>query len=64
MFCLHICMFTMCVPGALGSKRMPGLLELFFTDGCELPCGCWEPNPCSLEEQQGLFTIRPSLQPK
>jgi hypothetical protein len=29
------------------------------TDGCELPHGCWDLNPGSLEEQ----TTKPSLQP-
>ena len=30
------------------------------TDGCELPCGCWELNPGPLEK---LLTAEPSLQP-
>lgn len=32
-------------------------------DGCEAPCGCWELNLDSLEEQPVLFTVEPSLQP-
>ena len=32
-------------------------------DGCELPCGCWELNRGPLQEQQGLFTAEPPLQP-
>lgn len=32
------------------------------TDSCELPCGCWELNMDSLEEQPVLLTIEPSLQ--
>jgi hypothetical protein len=33
-----------------------------ITDGCELPCGCWELNSGPLEEQSVLFTTEPSLQ--
>lgn len=32
------------------------------TDGCELPCGCWELYPGPLEEQSVLLTAEPSLQ--
>jgi hypothetical protein len=32
-------------------------------DGCEPPCGCWEVNSGSLEEQSVLFTAELSLQP-
>jgi hypothetical protein len=31
--------------------------------GCEPPCGCWELNLGSLEEQSVLLTAEPSLQP-
>jgi hypothetical protein len=31
-------------------------------DSCELPCGCWELNPGTLEEQPVLLTTEPSLQ--
>jgi hypothetical protein len=34
-----------------------------ITDGCELPCGCWELNSVPLEEQSVLLTTDPSLQP-
>jgi hypothetical protein len=34
------------------------------TDGYEPSCGCWEPNPCSLEEQPMLLTSEQSLQPQ
>ena len=29
-----------------------------FTDGCELPCGCWELNSGPLEEHSVLFNYR------
>ena len=38
--------------------------ETEITDGCELPCGCWELTPSTLEEQQVLLTSEPSLLPK
>jgi hypothetical protein len=31
------------------------------TDGCELPCGCWELNPGLLEEQPVLLAAEPSV---
>lgn len=30
--------------------------ELDFMDGCELPCGCREPNPSCLQKQQVLLS--------
>ena len=33
-----------------------------MTDGCELPCGCWDLNSGPLEEQSVLLTAEPSLQ--
>jgi hypothetical protein len=40
-------------------KRVSGLI----TNGCELPCGCWDLNSGPLEEQLVLLTTEPSLQP-
>jgi hypothetical protein len=34
-----------------------------LSDGCELPCGCWEQNLGPLQEQSVLLTTEPSLQP-
>ena len=42
-----------------GQKRASDLI----TYGCEPPCGCWELNSGSLEEQAMLLTAEPSLQP-
>ena len=33
-------------------------------DGCEPPCGCWDLNSGTLEEQSVLLTTEPSLQPQ
>ena len=35
-----------------------------ITDGCELPCGCWDLNSGPLEERSLLLTAEPSLQPR
>ena len=39
-------------------------LKLELMDGCELPCGCWEPNLGPLQEQQVLITAESTLQPQ
>jgi hypothetical protein len=50
--------------------------QIFVTDGCEPPCGCWDLNSGPLEEQSGdlnsgpleeqsvLLTAEPSHQPR
>jgi hypothetical protein len=58
-----VCMYVgrLCVASVYrGQKRMLGPLEL---DICKLPCGYWELNPDSLQEQQVLLTNKPPLQP-
>ena len=45
-----------CAPYVLGALRGHGT-EL--KDGCEPPCGCWEPSP-HLEEPQTFLTTEPS----
>lgn len=44
---LPACVSVHCVPGALGEQRsVSDPRELTGAiDRCELPCGCWEPNP-------------------
>ena len=49
------------VPGKSGKDS--GSPASGVTDGCELPCGCWESNPGPLEEQPVLLTTEPALQP-
>jgi len=41
-----------CMPGAHGSQKAG--LDPLEQDSCELPCGCWESNLGSLEEQPVL----------
>jgi hypothetical protein len=42
-----------------GQKRAPDLI----IDDYKPPCGCWDLNSGSLEEQAVLLTAEPSLQP-
>ena len=40
-FCLHVCLCTMCMPGAYeGQKRASDALELELQTACNLPGGC------------------------
>ena len=60
MFCLFVCLCTMCVPGALrGQKRvLNNLLDL--SNSHELPCMCWELG--SSGRAVGASNTEPSLQ--
>lgn len=54
----------MCVPGALrGQNRILGFPGVGVIDDYEPPCGFWESNPGSLQEQQGFLTTETSQQP-
>jgi hypothetical protein len=55
---LPACTIRVCpVPQRSGEDiRSPGW------DGCESPCGCWELNPGSLQEQLVLLTLQPLRQ--
>lgn len=57
---LPVCLCSSGMPDAhRGRERSLDPLELEFR-GCEAPWGCWEPNPCPLEEQLILMD-RPFL---
>jgi hypothetical protein len=60
-FVLFWCTFMFCLPVCLCEGV--GSAGMGVTDSCELPCGCWELNPCLLEEQPVLLITEPSLQP-
>ena len=53
---LYVCMYeySACTPAC--QKRSSDHI-----DGCKQPCGCWELNTGSLEEQSMLLTAEPSL---
>ena len=57
-FCLHVCVCTVCPQRSDESIRFPGT---GVTDSCELPCGCWESNPGPLQEQSVRVTTENSL---
>jgi hypothetical protein len=50
--CLCVCNVNACF-------RSPGT---GVTDGCELPCGFWEPNSGLLHEQERFLIVQPSFQ--
>lgn len=59
---LPICLCITSVPGALGGqKRVIDSLRLEF-DCCGPPCGCWESNPGTPEEQPVFLMMEPPLQ--
>ena len=63
--CLPACMFVhhlhaWCVYRPERGNWIPGTGVL---DDCETPCGYWELNPGSLEQQPVLLTAKPSLHP-
>lgn len=56
MFCLVVCICTVCTPSARRSQegsRSPGTEVM---DGCGAPCGCWESNPDPLPAAKTAFT--------
>lgn len=62
-YALHVCMSVhhvhlWCLRRPEEAIGYPGI-----TDGCELPCGCGEPNPAPLQKQPVLPSTEPSLQP-
>ena len=60
--CLCECTYAMYLPGACIRQGVrPSGAEVI--DGCEPPCGCWEPNLGPLQEQQVLLRAEPSPQP-
>lgn len=71
--CLHVCLCTMCLPGAQGGQERasgrPGeglrsdLLLTGVTASCELPCECWESNSGSSEEQPVFLNFELSPAP-
>lgn len=54
-------MCTDVLPELCVCGKIPDLLELELKMFCELPCGCWELNPGTLEGQPVLVTAEPSV---
>lgn len=62
--CLHVCLCTICMQCPWTSEdgvRSPGT---GFTGGCELSCGCWDPNLGPLQEQQVVLALGSVFQPQ
>lgn len=54
-------MCTDVLPELCVCGKIPDLLELELKMFCELPCGCWELKPGTLEGQPVLVTAEPSV---
>jgi hypothetical protein len=57
-YLFHVCGYTVTV-----FRHTRRGHQIPLTDGCELPCGCWELNSRPLEEQPVFLTAKSSLQP-
>jgi hypothetical protein len=56
--------YLLYVSTLLLSSDIPEKGTNLITDGCEPPCGCWDLNSGSPEEQSVLLTTEPSRQPR
>lgn len=63
-FCWHVCLYTICVPGAHEARRWCLIPWNVIKDACELLRRCWEQNLSPLKKQQVLSTMEPSFQPQ
>lgn len=50
--CLHVYMYTMCMPGIHRGQNSTSSAT-GDTDGCEPQCGCWEPHLGLLQVSKG-----------
>lgn len=59
-FCRYVYLCTTIMPGILEARK--GLRTPWNRcfRSCELPCECWELDPCLLEEQTMLLPVEPS----
>lgn len=60
-FCLHVCLCTMCVQYPWGLEENIGFPGTRVIDGYESPYGCWESNLGLVGEQLVFLTAQPSL---
>jgi hypothetical protein len=61
LFCSNVGLCFMCIPDIPGLEEDIKAPGIGVTDGCELPCGCWELKS-PLQEQPVLLTTEPSPQ--
>lgn len=60
MFCLCVCLCTICTQCPQRPEEDAGFLETGVTDDGEMPCGCWGWNLCPLGKQPVLLIIESS----
>jgi hypothetical protein len=60
---IHIYVYTHTHTVDVYRHTRRGRTSALITNGCEPPCGCWDLNSGSLEEQSVLLTAELSLQP-
>jgi hypothetical protein len=60
-FCLHVCLCTMCMQGLWRPEKGAGSCGTGVTDGCELPYGCWELNSVPVMAEPSLHSLFLSL---
>lgn len=60
---LYVHLYTMYIQCPQGPEEGIGSPGAGVTDCYKLPSGCWRLNTGPLEEQQVVFTAKPSLQP-
>jgi len=58
MFCLHLIVRTMYVPGAWEGARSPGT---GIMGSCVQPCGCWESDLGPLQERVLSTALLPTF---
>lgn len=56
---MHVCAVPHTCRG--GQERVLESLE--HTEGCELPCGGWDPDPGPVQQQEALLTTEQALSP-
>lgn len=60
--CLDKCVYTVCLQESLGVRKDIIFLEQ-VSEGCEVPCRCWEAKLGDLQVQQACLAPEPSFQP-
>lgn len=64
LFCLFVGLCIACLSGTCKGQKKSRSPGTTVTDGCNLPCGCRELNPGSLEEKPVLWTDESSFRPQ
>jgi hypothetical protein len=54
---MYMSALSSCLSACRGGHQIP-------SDRCESPCGCWDLNTGTLEDQPMILTTEPSLQPQ